>query len=207
MADDIDERHPLQSIFHRAVEKAEEDGDLSVNEVLEVFGTRSLGPILIVLGLIATVPPIGAIPLVPTLTGLLTFLFAAQFALGRNRFWVPRGVGERAIPEAKLKAGEKRAGKVAERVDRLVNRRITALTDGAMPRLWAVGACVLALMMPPLELVPFGVAVPGLALVCLGIGLLSRDGVFLIAGLAIGAATLALIALAVPWGTIAGWLS
>lgn len=207
MAEDIDERHPLQSIFHKAVEKAAEDGDLSVNELLEVFGTRSLGPILIVLGLIATVPPIGAIPLVPTLTGLLTLLFASQFALGRKRIWVPRRIGERAIPEDKLKAGEKRAAKVAKRIDRLVNRRITPLTDGAMPRLWAVAACILALMMPPLELVPFGVAVPGIALICLGIGLLSRDGIFLIAGLAIGTATVGLILSAVPWGTIAGWLS
>ena len=205
-ADGIDERHPLESIFHRAVEKASEDGDLTVNEVMEVFGARSLGPILIVLGLIATVPPIGAIPLVPTTTGVLTLLFSVQFAVGRRRVWVPRVIGERAVSEDRLRAGERRAGKVAARIDRAVKRRLAFLTEGAMPRLWALAACVLAVMMPPLELVPFGVAVPGAALICLGIGIVSRDGAFLIAGASVGAATVALIAFAVPWGVIAGWL-
>lgn len=198
----VDERHPIASIFEKAVDKAGEDGDLSVDEILELFGSRSLGPILIVLGLIASVPPIGAIPLVPTTTGILTLLFASQFALGRRRIWVPRAVGKRAISEAKLKKGEERASKVASRIDRLVKRRLAFLTEGMLPRLWAVAACALAVMMPPLELVPFGVAVPGVALICLGIGVLSRDGAFLIAGLTIGAVTFALLFLAVPWAEI-----
>ena len=204
---DIDERHPLESIFHEAVAEAERDGDLTVHELLGLFGSRSLGPLLMLFGLIAAVPPIGAIPLVPTTMGVLTFLAASQLALGRDRVWVPGVIGRRGVGAERLRAGERRAGKVMSRVDALVRQRGGWLTEGPAQRLVAVAACGIALMMPPLELVPFGVAVPGTALIALGIGLVARDGVFLVAGLLIAAATLCLIAFAVPWGVIGGWLS
>ena len=206
MTDDIDERHPLESVFHAAVAKAEEDGDLSVDEVLDVFGTRSLGPLLILFGLIAATPPIGAIPGIPTTMGLMTVLCAAQFAVGRPRIWVPKLIGERAIGVDRLKAGERRSGGLAEKIDSLVRRRLAVLTEGPAARLVALAAAVLGVMMPPLELVPFGVAVPGFALILMGIGITARDGAFLVTGLAIGAGAIALIVFAVPWGVIAGWL-
>ena len=204
---DIDERHPLESIFHEAVEEAERDGDLTVHELLGLFGSRSLGPLLMLFGLIAATPPIGAIPLVPTTVGVLTFLASSQLALGRERVWVPGFVGRRGVGVDRLRAGERRAGKVMGRVDALVRQRGGWLTKGPAQRLVALAACGIALMMPPLELVPFAVAVPGVALIALGIGLVARDGVFLVLGLVIAAVTLGLIAFAVPWGTIAGWLS
>ena len=204
---DIDERHPLESIFHEAVQKAEEDGDLTVAEVLDLFGGRSLGPLLMLFGLIAAVPPIGAIPLVPTTMGVLTFLTAAQFALGRKRIWVPGFVANRGIGADRLRAGERRAGSVMERIDALVRQRGGRLIEGPPQRLIAVAACLIALMMPPLEAVPFGVAVPGTALIALGIGVTAKDGAFLVLGLAVAAVTLGLIVFAVPWSTIAGVLS
>ena len=196
--DEIDERHPLEDIFHKAVEKGREDGDLTVNELLEVFGARSLGPILVVFGLIATVPPIGAIPLVPTVTGVLTLLFSLQFALGRNRIWVPRAIAERGVGQDKLEAAERRAGKVAAGVDRLLRRRLSFLTTPPMNRAVAVAASALALLMPPLELVPFGVVVPGLALVCLGLGLTAKDGLFTLLGLLVGAGAVVFVLSVIP---------
>lgn len=199
----VDERHPLQSIFHRAVEKAEEDGSLSVDELLDLFGARSLGPMLMVFGLIAVTPPIGAIPGVPTTMGLMTLLFSVQFAVGRPRVWVPRTVGRRSVGVERLRAGERRAAGVVRRVDRLVRRRLAFLTTPPVNRAVAVVASLLALTMPPLEVVPFGVAVPGVALTCLGLGLAAKDGLFTLLGLVIAATTAGLLVSAVLLGTLA----
>nr|WP_281373740.1 exopolysaccharide biosynthesis protein [Parvularcula dongshanensis] len=185
--------------MHRAVEKAREDGDLSVDELLGMFGSRSLGPLLILFGLIAAVPPIGGIPLVPTTMGVLTLLTASQLALGRRSVWVPGFIGRRAIGLGKLEKAEAKARKVTTRIDALVRRRLHLLTSGVMERVVPLFACVLALTMPPLEFVPFGVAVPGLALVGLGLGLVSKDGAFTLVGLIIGSATAALLIFIVPW--------
>ena len=197
--EDIDPRHPIESIFEHAVEKAREDGDLSVDELLDVFGARSLGPMLMIFGLIAATPPIGAIPGVPTTMGLMTLLFSVQFAIGRPRVWVPKVVADRAIGIAKLEAGQRRAHGVAMKIDALVKPRFSVLTTAPANRVIALAASALALTMPPLELVPFGVAVPGVALICFGIGLVGKDGLFALLGLLIAAVTAGMLIFAVPW--------
>ena len=194
----IDPRRPLEDILDRAAGRADAEGALSLDALLDVFGPRSLGPLLMVFGLIASVPPIGAIPLMPTTMGVLTFLFAIQFVLGRKRVWLPGLLGRRSVSAGKMAAMRARAAKAAKRVDRLLRPRLTVLTSPLLNRLVALAACGLAVIMPPLEVVPFGVAVPGLALVCLGLGLVARDGLFTLIGFLIGAVAVVLVVVVVP---------
>ena len=194
----IDADHPLEDILHRAVAQAQADGKLEVRELLGLFGTRSLGPLLIIFGLIAAVPPIGAIPLIPTSMGVLTFLLSIQFVLGRRRIWIPEIIGQRSISARRMAAAERRGAKVLSWVDRLLKPRLRALTRPVLNRVVAVVACLVAFLMPPLEIVPFGVVIPGVALVCLGLGLVARDGLFTLFGLIVAAGAALVVLFVVP---------
>ena len=194
----IDPDHPLEDILHRAVARAEAAGRLEVRALLGLFGTRSLGPLLILFGLIAAVPPLGAIPLVPTSMGVVTFLLSIQFVMGRRRIWVPQIIGQRSVSAARMAAAERRAARVLSRVDRLLKPRLRVLTRPALNRVVAVVACLVAFLMPPLEVVPFGVVIPGLALVCLGLGLVARDGLFTLIGLVVAGAAALVVLFVVP---------
>ena len=198
MTEEIDARRPLEDILDKAVARAKAEGRLTLNGLLDLFGPRALGPLLVIFGLVAGVPPIGAIPLIPTTMGVLTFLFAAQFVAGRKRVWLPGLIGERSVGAGKLEATRRRLGGVASAVDRLLRPRLSALASPLLNRLVALVACVVALLMPPLEIVPFGVVVPGLALVCLGLGLIARDGLFTLIGLLVALVAAVFVLVVVP---------
>lgn len=195
----FDEDKPLQSIFRRAVLKAEENGRLTVNQLLALFGAQALGPVLVLLGLIAVTPPVGAVPGVPTVCGILTFVVSIQFVIGRQRFWVPRVLGERRASADVLMRTEAKIHKGIAAIDALVRaRRLSVLTGRRATRATAGVACLLAVVMPPLEIIPFAVAVPGTALIMLGLGLSARDGLFIMLGFTFTAAVLMLVAAVLP---------
>ena len=60
---------PLQTLLDEAIDAADGD-ELRVEDLLEAYGTRSFGPLIAILGLIA-LSPIGAVPGIPALLGLL----------------------------------------------------------------------------------------------------------------------------------------
>jgi len=65
-------------------------------------------------------------------------------------------------------------------VDRLIRHRLTCLTAGPAVRLNALLCLLIALTMPPLELIPFASSVAGLALSLAGLGMMARDGVMVL---------------------------
>lgn len=56
----------------------------------------------------------------------------------------------------------------------------------------ALGAIIMALSMFPLALLPFAVAVPGTAVLLLGVSLVTQDGLIAILGLGVAAIALVL---------------
>src|SRR5699024_1906436 len=76
------------------------------------------------------------------------------------------------------------------RIDRLIRPRLCTLTASRAGRNVAVlASAALALSLYPMEVVPFGANVAGAGLICLGLGLMARDGVLLLIGYGLAAAT------------------
>jgi hypothetical protein len=73
-------------VLDRISETAPENGRVSLGAILEVVGRRSLGPLLLMAGLVLLAPIIGDIPGVPTAIGLVVLLIAVQLLLRREHF-------------------------------------------------------------------------------------------------------------------------
>ncbi|MEX2642337.1 MAG: exopolysaccharide biosynthesis protein [Acetobacterales bacterium] len=167
---------------------AEEHGEVSVGDVLEGLGSRSYGPFLTVPALIA-LSPVGGIPGVPTLLALIIILLAAQMVWGRTHFWLPGILSDRRIPSERLRKGLAWMRPVARRMDRWFHGRLEALTGRQAVRVAAAACIVLALAVPPLEVVPFVSSAPMAAIALFGLALLAHDGLLmLVAGVAAAAA-------------------
>ena len=193
---------PLEEVLDQALSAAEGRDEVSVGDLMDAFGTRSFGPVLVLFGLLALFPPIGAVPGVPIVLGAALLVFAVQFALGRDRLWLPDVLERRSLDREKLEKSDDKARGWLERIDRVFKPRLKAFTGPAAERAAAVCAVLHALLMIPLEFVSL-VAIPGLALTAFGVGLMARDGLFTLIGFAATAA--AIIALFfVPWGEVAG---
>ncbi len=56
--------------------------EVSIGDVVEAFGNRSYGPVLLVLALIG-ISPIGGVPGIPAFLATVIALFAVQMVIGR----------------------------------------------------------------------------------------------------------------------------
>ena len=165
---------------------------VTIRDVEEAIGERSFGPLLLIPGL-AALTPIGIIPGAPTLLAIVIVLIAGQLVIGRSEFWLPKFLAERSVKGARLKSSLHKVRPAARFLDRILKPRLTFLTGRVGLRV-AAGVCLLvALLIPPMELVPFGVAAPATAIVAFGLGFTTRDGLLTLIALIASAASVGLI--------------
>ncbi|MBT2772426.1 exopolysaccharide biosynthesis protein [Halomonas sp. ISL-60] len=177
-----------------SIEHMKQDASrVSVDNVVQAVGRRSFGPLLLVAGLITLAPIIGDIPGMPTLMAVLVLLVSVQLLTGRESFWLPGWLLKRSLSRQKFDKGIKWMKKPARWIDGLLQVRLPWLTGYIGIRVTAVVCLLIALAMPPMEFIPFSANGAGLALALLGLGLVARDGIALLLGFALFAATCVLI--------------
>jgi len=173
---------------------------LSLREMIEAFGERGFGAVILMLALMALFPwPPGgkAVFSVPII------LIAAELALQRDRVWLPRWLLKLSVSRAAYRTAVEKVLPRLRRVERLTRPRWPALTGEAADVGIGVICILLALMMAlP---VPFGDALPGLTLALFGLGIIQRDGAFILAGL-FGTAVCG-VYLALVWTTVVAVVS
>lgn len=180
----------LEGVIDRIEATTEGSERVAVRDILDAFANRLFGPLLAVPGLIL-VSPLGAIPGAPGLAAVLVVLVAGQLALGRDWPWMPRWISQRWVERERVIAGLDRARPVAQRVDRVIRPRYERLVSPPMPRVLAGLCMLLGVSLVPLGFIPFAVAIPGMAMMLLGLALIARDGLAASIGLLFAAGTAA----------------
>lgn len=173
-----------------SLKRAEHGETVSVNDVLAAFDDRSSGVLITMLGLLAALPVIGAIPGMSISTGLLLLAVLAHSMFGGGGLRMPGRLGRLSIKRERFERGLERGRKLTDPVDRLVDQRLTVLTGTKAARAALKAAvAVLAVTMFPLAFVPWGVTAPAVGIVAFGIALIARDGLFALIGYAMIGAT------------------
>ena len=161
---------------------------LTVGDVVAVLRGRAFALLVVLLGLPNCLPMPPPIPLV---CGLLLALVAAQIAAGWASPWLPHSLMIRSIPRRDFSRAVDRAVPVLRRLERWSRPRLSGLDTVPMMRL--IGFLLLALAIGLLFAAPVIGQIPlGIAVCVVGLGLVERDGIVVIAGFAIGAVGLAL---------------
>lgn len=179
MTNAMDREHPLEDVLDKAADAAEGD-QVKIADILDLYGDRSFGPILLLLGLIAVIPPMGAIPGVPAAVGVVIILFSVQMLLGRKHVWLPGFIADRSIKKDKIRKAHEKSESVLSAIDHMVTERLEWATGGTARYVAAVLVTLLSLALIPLELVPFAVAIPGVAISVIGLALMARDGALML---------------------------
>lgn len=182
-----DEISDLNGLLERITEAAREQQRVSLDDVVARLGERSFGPLLLLAGVITLAPIIGDIPGVPTLLALVVLLVAGQLLIGLTHPWLPQWLLRRSVTYNKVERAVQWLQRPARGIDRLLRPRLRSLAHG---RAIAVACIVIAIAMPPMELVPFSANGAGIALTAFGLALMARDGL------------LALLAFVVTFGTL-----
>jgi hypothetical protein len=140
---------------------------ISVGEIIDTIGKRSFGPLLLLAGVLG-MTPVAAIPTAPSIIALITILISVQLLFGRKTIWIPRFLQKLSVKAERVRKAVQVMQKPAHFVDKLVRPRLQALTRPMADRLVALICVLLAICVPPLELLPFAAFVPSLAIATLG---------------------------------------
>ncbi len=194
--------HPLENVMKKAAEDSEGE-KVSVRDLLELYSHRSFGPIFILLGLVVVLPPLGAVPGLPAVVGVVILLFSLQMVFGRNHIWLPDFVESMSIEKDKIETAHEKSKGALSFIDKMVTERIEWAAGNYAKYAAAILVSFMALLLIPLELVPFAVALPGVAIVMVGVALLARDGLLMLIAYALSAIALVILILGSP---IKNWI-
>jgi len=152
---------------------------ISLGEMTEALGDRGFGLLMLVFALpMAT--PMSAIPGISTVFGLPLIVLTVQLAIGLHRPRFPDFLLNRSIAAADFAAVSKKIIPWIERAERVTRPRMAVLTGYLSERLIGLVGIVLTIIMSlPIVL---GNQPPAAALSLFAIGMLERDGLFVILG-------------------------
>jgi hypothetical protein len=191
--DPPDDAESVEAVLGEIDELAAAQRKVCIGDVLDDFGERSFGVVLLVAPLIE-LSPVGGIWGVPTFLALVIAIAAAQLLLGKDHVWMPQLIQRRGISGKRLHRAVLKLRGVAHWLDAHSRGRLERLTRGAWPRLAGAIVIVLCCTVPPLELIPFASSAPMLAIAAFGVALTVRDGAMMLAALAMSAMALAITA-------------
>lgn len=157
-------------------------GDVvTLREILNVIGREGTLVFCIFLTLPFMVPV--SIPGVSTVFGLVIGLVGVGI-MTRRPPWLPDRLLRKEFPADRLRLALEKGTVWIHRLERVSRHSISALTHGiGMARingLMLIAGAVL--LMAPFGLIPFSNTLPGLAILFLAVGLLQRDGRFVLLG-------------------------
>lgn len=182
---------------------ASQDGDrLTVGDIVAVLRDRAFALLVVLLGLPNCLPMPPPIPLV---CGLLLLLVAVQIAAGMSAPWLPRRLLGRSIARQDVERAVRRAVPILQRLERWSRPRMSVFESALGMR--GMGLALLTLAMALIVAAPIIGQIPlGLAVCLVGLGLVERDGVVVIAGLVVGTVGVALNA-GFVYAIVAGLMS
>lgn len=175
---------PLQSVLDQIETAMDGSESVDLKTVVEAFGNRSFGPIMVLCGL-CMMTPLGAIPGIPPAFGVIVIVFALQLLFRRNTPWMPEVLRRVKIPSDKLSKVQAKVRPILAKIDGVIRPRLQWAATGPMQVLISIVAIILSLSFFPLGMVPFGVVAPAAIVLLLGLGITARDGLLTLLGLSL----------------------
>lgn len=150
---------------------------LTVGEMLEAFESRAFGAMLLVFGLLNTLPlPPGS----STILSLPILFLAPQIAMGADTPWLPRRLVEKPLKRDDLRGLFKRLAPIVRSMELVTRPRLRPMFAPVGERVIGVVCTLLALVL--VLPIPLGNLAPGATVAVLALALLQRDGILALLG-------------------------
>lgn len=185
----LDDERTLNHLLD-ALDAAGEGDTVSVQNILDEIGERSIMPVVLAVSILL-VSPLSGIPGMPTVSAIVLCLLIGQAVAGRRHLWLPGFLGRRCLARSRLHVATGWLRRPAEWFDTHSHPRLRVLAKNPFRRVALVLCMLLPLTWPFLEFLPFFTSFGAGAVALIAFGLLTRDGYFLIAGYAVSVAILA----------------
>lgn len=172
---------------------------ITVGDMRDMFSGSSYWLLMFIFALPLLIPL--PTPGLSAVVSVPLVLVAAQLVLGRKSPWLPSRIAKKKLQKESLKKSIKKVEPYLKKIEVVVRQRAIFLTKPPIDRIIALICTALSvLMMLPL---PFSNAFPALAICVLSLAMVMKDGVFVIIGIVMGAASAGLV-WAISEGVVSG---
>ncbi|UOA25535.1 exopolysaccharide biosynthesis protein [Pseudosulfitobacter sp. DSM 107133] len=164
-----------------AIDNAADGTVVSVREILGAIGDRSIMPLVLAVSILI-VSPLSGIPTVPTLSSVILLVLMGQ-AFGRRRhLWLPDFLLRRELLAPRVKTATGWLRRPCAWLDAHARPRLRVLTSGVLRPLTLVVCMVTAATLPFFEILPFVSSFSAGAIAMIAFGVITRDGLWVLAG-------------------------
>lgn len=172
--------------------------NITFHELKVAFHERGFGLLMVIFILPLSIP----FPYPPGFTTIMVvpvFLFSLQMALGMDSPWLPKWVERQAIKRSTLAKVIEKASPALKKVERLLRPRLYFVSTRGGEKIMGIFCIVfsLSIAIP----VPLTNLLPGLGIMIMALGLLSKDGITIIIGMATGSVGVFFTALILFYGS------
>lgn len=165
-----------------ALAVAGEGPGITLRAILKTLGERGFALLVVGLGLPNCLP---MPPPIPLLCGLLLIFVALQMVLGWNTPWLPAFLLDKTVSRDTMANFIDRAMPWVQKLERFAKPRLGIVDSRLAFRL--IGSALMVFSVALVFAAPFIGQVPlGFAVVLIGLGLVERDGLLVMAGIAAG---------------------
>ena len=175
-----EERNKYASEVLEDVVKNGNSDNITFMELKESLHERGFGLLMLIFSL-----PLVVVP--PGLTTLFTMpvaLISGQMIIGFNTPWFPQWLGNKSIKRKSLAYVIEKLTPILYKVERLLQPRLYFASSKKGERIIGIFAFIFSISIAvPL---PFTNLVPAIAIAAISLGMLSRDGLFIIIGMILG---------------------
>lgn len=169
-------RLPLSAVLRQLASEPGRER-VSVRDLFAALGDRALAALLFVFAVPNVIP---SPPGLSTVLGVPLLFLSAQMLFGRKA-WLPAFVARRSMTRDDFEALMSKVLPWLERAEKWLRPRLSAL---ALPPMeYVVGLVCLALAVILVLPIPLGNIPPAFAIALMALGVLERDGVWVLAGL------------------------
>ena len=157
---------------------AKDDPKLYLGELVNAFGERAFGALMLFFGLMNIA--IGIIPGTTTILGAPLLLMGLQLVIRQDQLWLPRWALRRSIERETYRQGVEKVLPRLRQVERLSKPRLSIMTSDLSEMLIGIATVLLAAIL----VLPIwgGNLVPALIISTFGFGLMQRDGLVVLVG-------------------------
>jgi hypothetical protein len=174
-----------------AISQAQDKERISIGDLLQALRRRALGAMMFIFAVPTALP---MPPGVSAILGAPLLFLTAQLMLGM-RPWLPRIVTERSLSRVDFEKVVTKAAPWLARAESVMKPRVQVLARGpALHFLGFVGLVMSVILFLP---IPLGNMLPSIAICIMSLGILERDGVWILIGLA-----LAVVSVVIVWGLL-----
>ena len=172
-----------------AIASAQDRDRISIGDLLEALKRRALGALMFIFAVPTALP---MPPGVSTVLGAPLLFLTIQLMLGMQP-WLPRLITERSLSRVDFERVVLKVTPWLARAERIMRPRLTFLAH--RPFIYFSGFAAFAMAVILFLPIPLGNMLPSVAICIIALGLLERDGVWILIGLAVCALSVFIV-----WG-------